>query len=273
MKISIITPSYNQGEFIGRTLQSVVDQVSPDFELEYIILDAVSTDTTDAVIKEFLPKLEAAGIACRYISEKDRGQGDAINKGWSLATGEVVTYLNSDDYYVPNALRAVALYFQANPGVQWAYGGWSLVNRSGAVYTTIQPETYSKNRLLYNNNIGQPSCFFRRRLLDECGFLNENYHLALDYDLWLRFAAKYPAGIIQTIISHMRYYGDTKSAAQTYPQLKESYKINSQYTKPFSWLRLGQIFSFCAGLGVYLLHIDITRRIQYFTKSQQTQTK
>lgn len=266
MKISIITPSYNQGQFIGQTIQSVIEQVSSQFLIEFIIVDAVSTDNTAAVVQDWLPKLEAAGISCRFVCEPDKGQSDAINKGWRLATGDILTYLNSDDYYLPQSLVAVARFFKDHPDCQWAYGGWSLVNRAGLVYCTIQPKQFSHKRLLYNNNIGQPSCFFRRKLLEVCGGLREEYHLAMDYDLWLRFATYQAPGIISAIIGQLRYYGDTKSAAQTYPQLKEIYRINSRYTKPLSWRRFGQIFSFCAGLVVYLLRIDITRRIEYFTQ-------
>jgi hypothetical protein len=140
------------------------------------------------------------------------------------------------------------------------------VNRAGAVYTTVQPNGYSKNRLLYTNTVGQPSCFFRRRLLDEFGWLNEQLHLAMDYDLWLRFAEKYAAGIVPVVIGNMRYYSDAKSAAQTHKQLKEMYYISAAHTQPFSWQRLSQFFSYCAGLAVLVLHIDIARRIEYFTK-------
>jgi len=270
MKVSIITPSYNQGDFIGRTMQSVLEQVSPEFAIEYIIVDAVSKDTTDQVVKEWLPTLTAAGVQCRYISEPDHGQADAINKGWRLATGEIITYLNSDDYYQPQSLAAVVKCFQTQPALQWAYGGWNLVNRGGAVYTTIQPQSYSKAKLLYSNNVGQPSCFFRRELLAECGLLREQLHLAMDYDLWLRFAERYSAGIIQGVIGNMRYYSDAKSAALTRQQLAEMYKISSHYTRPFSWRRLTQLFSYGAGLTVLILHIDIARRIEYFSRQQAT---
>ena len=110
-KISIITPSYNQGNYIGQTLQSVLDQADKSIELEYIIMDGGSTDTTPAVITSFLPKFKKAGITCLYISKRDKGQSDAINKGWKKATGTILTYLNSDDYYQKGVLKKVTRFF------------------------------------------------------------------------------------------------------------------------------------------------------------------
>ncbi len=259
MKLSIITPSYNQGKFIRDTFDSILNQ-NIDFELEYILVDAVSKDETSKIVEEFSPKFKASGIDFIYICEKDNGQSDAINKGFHLATGNIITYLNSDDFYEPNSLQAVIEYFDNNPKIKWAYGGWNLVKKNSTIFRTLSPQKYDKDALLNYCNIGQPSCFFRRELLDEVGMLDENLHLAMDYDLWLRFASKYDAGIIGKIISNMRYYAEAKSSAKTMDQLLEALRIGKKYTKLFSFRRFAQYFFYLRGLIVVLLRISKIQR-------------
>ncbi|MEI8061175.1 MAG: glycosyltransferase family 2 protein [Candidatus Berkelbacteria bacterium] len=259
MKISIVTPSYNQGQFIAETFDSILAQNFSN--IEYIVTDGGSTDSTASVAKKYAPLFKKAGIDFKFISEKDKGQSDAINKGWKMATGDIITYLNSDDYYNKNVLKDVVNFFQKNPKIKWAYGGWNFVNKDGKLYRSVQPKEFSKNKLLDYCNIGQPSCFFRKTLLDEVGMLNVKLHLTMDYDLWLRFAKKYHAGIIDCIISNMRYYPDAKSGARTKEQLREVLKLSVKYTKLFSVRRFFQYFYYLRGLVMVLLRIDITKRI------------
>lgn len=255
MKLSVVTPSYNQGKFIKDTFESILDQ-DIDFELEYILVDAVSTDETSKIVEEFSSKFKAKGIDFIYISEKDNGQSDAINKGWRMATGDLVAYLNSDDYYEPNVLQKIKNYFKSNPGVKWAYGGWNLVTKEKEVFLSTSPKKYDKNKLLNYCNIGQPSCLFKKELLNEFGMLDEKLHLAMDYDLWLRFASKYDAGIIDSIISNMRYYNEAKSSSQTKKQLAEILQVGKKYTKPFSFRRFAQYFYYIRGLVAILLKVS-----------------
>jgi glycosyltransferase involved in cell wall biosynthesis len=260
MKLSIVTPSYNQGKFIKKTFESILDQ-DIDFELEYILVDAVSTDETTKIVEEFIPKFKAKNIEFIYICEKDTGQSNAINKGWKLATGDILAYLNSDDFYEPNVLQKVMDYFIHNPKIKWAYGGWNLANETGKTHKTIQHQNYKHESLLNYCNIGQPSCFFRKQLIEEIGMLNEELHLTMDYDLWLRFATKYPAGIMNFIISNMRYYPDAKSGKKTKHQLLEGLILSCGYSKSLSFRRMVQYFYFLRGTAVLFLGIDITRRI------------
>jgi len=260
MKLSIVTPSFNQGQFIEKTFKSILDQ-KINFDLEYILTDAVSTDNTDEIVRKYKPKFKDAGISFIYISEKDKGQSDGINKGWKRATGDVITYINSDDYYSSRVLDRVMKFFKDNPGCMWAYGGWNLVNKTEKVYKSVQPKKYSKARLLNYCNIGQPSCFFRRELLDKFGLLDQNLHLAMDYDLWLKFASVHPAGVIDVVVSNMRYYADAKSGARTTEQLKEILNLGSRYTKPLSWRRACQYYYFLRGLAVCKINFDLTKRI------------
>lgn len=263
MKISIITPSYNQGKFIRDTFESILQQAT-GIDLEYILVDAVSTDETPQVVAEYTPKFKAAGIDFIYICEKDKGQSDAINKGWRLATGEVLAYLNSDDFYEANVLARVVGHFEAHPQVQWLYGAWNLVNRAGKVYQTVRHEKYSWDQLLEFKSVGQPSCFFRRALLEKVGNLREDLHLAMDYELTIRFAKESSPDLLPFVISNMRYYADAKSGNQTMAQMFEIYRVAIQYTKPWSIARLRQRFFCFAGAIVIFLRLDITRRISYW---------
>ncbi|MFZ2976076.1 MAG: glycosyltransferase family 2 protein [Candidatus Moraniibacteriota bacterium] len=259
MKLSIITPSYNQGKFIRDTFNSILNQ-DINFKLEYILVDAVSKDETSKIVEEFSPKFKTRGIDFIYICEKDSGQSDAINKGFRLATGDIITYLNSDDFYEPNSLQEVIEYFDNNPKIKWAYGGWNLVTKNSMIFRILSPQKYSKDTLLNYCNIGQPSCFFRKELLNEVGMLDENLHLAMDYDLWLRFASKYDAGIIGKIISNMRYYSEAKSSAKATAQLLETLRIGKKHTKLFSFRRFAQYFFYLRGLIAIMLKVSKIQR-------------
>ena len=264
MKISIITPSYNQGKFVRDTFESILQQAA-GIDLEYILVDAVSTDETPQLVAEYTPKFKAAGIDFKYICEPDHGQSDAINKGWRLATGDILAYLNSDDFYEPNVLARVVAYFQDHPEAQWLYGAWNLVNRAGKIYRTVRHEKYSWQQLLEFKSVGQPSCIFRRELLEKVGNLREDLHLAMDYELTIRFAKESSPALLPFVISNMRYYADAKSGNQTMKQMHEIYQVAIKYTKPWSLSRLRQKIYYLAGAVVILLHLDITRRIAYWS--------
>jgi glycosyltransferase involved in cell wall biosynthesis len=259
--ISIITPSFNHGAFISRTVSSISSSANENLIIEHIIFDNESSDQTDHIIKKYI-SANNKNLSIKYFREKDSGQSNAINKGFKIAKGEILTYLNSDDYYEPDVLSKVIDYFEANPDIKWAYGGWNLVDIKGKLLKNIQPQKYSYDKLLNYCNIGQPSCFYRRELVDEFGLLDESKHLAMDYDLWLRFAQKYDAGIMPFTISNMRYYPDAKSSKQTLSQLKEMLAINKQYTKPLSFKRLQQYFYYLRGYISAKLSLDTISRLQ-----------
>ncbi|HVI94362.1 MAG TPA: glycosyltransferase family 2 protein [Anaeromyxobacter sp.] len=186
MKLSVITPSYNQAAFVERTVRSVLSQRG-DFELEYLVVDGGSRDGALDILRRYEGQL-------RLVAEPDRGQCDAINKGFRMATGEVVAWLNSDDVYAPGALDAVVRTFRET-GARWCFGECKIVDEAdrpirGAIsaYKAWVSRRYSVRRLLARNFIPQPAVFFRRELLEAAGPLDESLRYAMDYDLWLRFA-------------------------------------------------------------------------------------
>jgi glycosyltransferase involved in cell wall biosynthesis len=261
LKLTVVTPTYNQADTLAETLQSVLDQdLGP--RLQYIVVDGLSTDSTPDVIERYTPRFREQGVDFSYVREADDGQSDAINKGWALATGTILGYLNSDDYFTPRALQRVLDYFASHGDMDWAYGGWQLVGRHGQVYMTKQPTHFSRGQFLNYCDVGQPSCFFRRHLLDEVGFLDISYHLAMDYHLWVRFADLSGAGIIPDVLSCMRYYGGAKSAAFARDQALEVYRIAATRTSPWSFRRMAQRFYLLRALCVVALRMDITRRVE-----------
>lgn len=177
--ISVVTPSYNQAQFLEDTLQSVASQDYP--RTEHIVIDGGSTDGSVDIIRRHAARLR------HWVSEPDRGQSHAINKGLSLARGDVLAWLNSDDTYLPGALREVGGLFAANPDVDLVYGDFVYTDVAGQplrrrhVFATISYES-----LLYHDYLGQPAVFFRRSLFEKVGPLDESLHYCMDWDLFLR---------------------------------------------------------------------------------------
>ncbi len=260
MRLSIITPSFNQGKFISQTIESILRQPD-DLDLEFIIVDGKSTDETAHIVEKFRPLIEKKGIRFRFISEPDRGQSDAINKGSKLATGELLTYLNSDDYYEPQVLGSVVEQFLKYPEAQWGYGGWKFVDLEGREFVVKMPEVYSKNKLLCVDTIVQPSCFYRKDFFLKVGLIDESLHLSMDYDLWLRMAAVAEPITLPWVISNARYYMQTKSATKTMKHLFESFQLQRKYSKGL-FIRLSQYFYLLRGIAVIIFGYDISVRIE-----------
>jgi glycosyltransferase involved in cell wall biosynthesis len=236
LRISIITPSYNQRQFIERTIQSVLSQKG-EFELEYLILDGGSTDGTLEVLQKY-------NGALSWKSEPDQGQTDAINKGLQQVRGDIVGWLNSDDLLAPGALSRVTDAFQSNPQLDWLHGRCDIVDVNDQVirkwisaYKHWCCQRYSYSRLLTENFISQMTVFWRRRLLEEAGYLNTNLKLAFDYDLWLRFAQRSAPLYISERLASFRWYETSKSGANFIRQFTEDYNIACRYAPDRQWLR------------------------------------
>jgi glycosyltransferase involved in cell wall biosynthesis len=181
MKISIVTPSYQQGKFIRKTIESVLSQ--DYYDKEYVVFDGGSADETVSILKSF-------GRKVRWVSEKDQGQSHAINKGIQATQGEIIGWLNSDDVYYPDALKNVARAFHENPGVDVIYGEADHIDEHDNVLEPYPVETWDFARMMETCIICQPACFFRRNVVEKYGLLDERRNWCMDYEYWLRLAKK-----------------------------------------------------------------------------------
>lgn len=231
-KITIITPSFNQGQFIEQTIQSVIEQQYPN--LEYIIIDGGSTDDTVDIIKKY------QGYLTYWVSEKDDGQSEAINKGLALATGDIVNWLNSDDFYEPGALHVIAEAFQdQNVNV--------FCGRSRIFYNNHSEERYSKGTDVFNGNlaktigwarIDQPETFFRKSAIDKIGPLNKDFHYVMDKEWWIRYLLMFGlSGVKKTeeVIVNFRIHDNSKTGSQLLKFEEETDQL---------YLKLAELFCF-----------------------------
>ncbi len=203
-RFSVITPSYNQASYLEQTIQSVLGQVYP--ALEYIIVDGGSTDGSVEIIRKYEKHL------AWWVSERDRGQADAVNKGFRRATGDYIGWLNSDDLYEPGALFQAAQALDADPRLGIVYGDVRSIDSQGSTFNIMRYADYGLDGLLCFKNIGQPAAFLRRTVLEQAGYLDTSYDLLLDPELWMRMA----------IIAPIRYVPKTWAAARVHPGAKNS---------------------------------------------------
>jgi len=233
MRISVVTPSFNQARFIERTIRSVLEQGRVD--VEHIVIDGGSTDGTLDILRRYEGRIA-------WVSEKDRGQAHAINKGLTRATGQIVAWLNSDDTYEPGALDRVAHHFTGDPDCRWAYGKCRIVDEDDREirtfitrYKNLLLARYTFPRLLAENFVSQPAVFWRRGLLDEIGYLNEQEHFCMDYDYWLRVGSRYPAGVIPEYLANFRYHRASKSGSVDRRQFEDELRIARAFGGEHPW--------------------------------------
>ena len=224
-RVTVVTPSFNQGAFIEETIRSVLLQDYPN--LEYFIVDGGSTDSTLEVIKAYESWIDY------WVSERDRGQTHAINKGFARATGEILAWLNSDDTFEPHAIRTVVQNMMATNSVV-TYGNCNLIDETGARTGVIVPPPVSFERLLKfwsvdSSTPPQPASFFRRSVLDEVGFLDETLHYMMDYELWLRIAMRYSFSYVGAVIGNCRMHSESKTVGQSIQQISEQYRVSLGY--------------------------------------------
>jgi len=179
--VSIVTPSYNQARFLEQTILSVLNQ-SYD-HIEYIVIDGGSTDGSVDILETYADRIDY------WVSEEDRGQTDAINKGLERATGEIMAWINSDDTYQPHAVQEVVAFFNEHPQVGMVYGDANIIDEEGHVIGEFNAQQTSYRRLRRGGvYIPQPAAFWRGALWHEVGPLDPSFYFAMDYDLWLRLA-------------------------------------------------------------------------------------
>ena len=210
-RISIITPSFNQGNFIEETILSVLSQDYPD--LEYLVMDGGSSDGTLSVLENYSGKVT-------WISEADKGQTHAINKGLRRATGSIVGYLNADDLLLPGTLKTVADTFMNDPQTWWVTGKCRIVDEENneirrpiTVYKNTLLGSHSFSLLLMTNYISQPATFWRREALESAGYLDENLHYVMDYEYWLRLYSGRPPVFIPEYLAVFKIHRNSKTTS------------------------------------------------------------
>lgn len=234
LRISVVVPSFNHAKFLRLALASTLDQTG-EFDLEVLVIDGGSTDGT-------VDLLRSQGDRVRWVSEPDGGQSDALNKGFRLATGDVIGWLNSDDLYQPGALAAVARAFREFPRVEWVHGQAEVIDTAGRVrrrwvtaYKRRQCRRYSYGRLLTENFIQPNTVFWRRELTERVGGVDPDLHLAMDFDLWLRFARSSPPLYLDVPIACFRWYPTSKSGSRYPQQFREVRAIARRYEPDWRW--------------------------------------
>lgn len=229
-KISIVTPTYNCGHLIRRCIESVMSQGYPN--IEHIIVDGDSSDDTVEVLKQY-PHL-------RWMSEKDTGEANALNKGLKLVTGEIVCWLNSDDYLHPNALLPVGRAFADNPEWELVFGNTHMVDPNGKILWVKNSFAGTSLRTLvkwweHASMPHQPSMFFKKRLFDRVGPLNETLHFSIDLELWLRCAAETRYHHIDQVLSCAVQRNDCKSDGTEVDQIKSHWNVLIPFLKHLSF--------------------------------------
>lgn len=220
--VSVITPSFNQGRFIEKTIRSVLEQDYP--HIEYIVIDGGSTDKTIDILKRY-------GDRIKWISEKDRGQSDAINKGIMMAKGEIVAWLNSDDYYLPGAVRKVAEVFQREPCATMVYGSGYRIdeNEKWRVPCKVEPFFDLWKLIHLYDYILQPATFMRRSAVLSAGLLDVELYYNLDWDLWIRLAKEGKVVYIPDKLACARVYPEAKTQSGGLRRWKEIIRISKKY--------------------------------------------
>ena len=223
-KISVITPSYNQGKFLEQTIQSVLNQEYPN--LEYIIIDGGSTDDSVSIIKKYQDQLTF------WESKKDNGQADALNKGFSKATGDILCWINSDDYFLSNVFHEISTY-DWKPQVGAVAGIGHIINLNKEIiytpkyYSPITTETLF--HWSHSKDFMQPACFFTKEAWEVCGPFNTQLYFCMDVDFWIKISNNFSIDRIDKVFAHAYAHEDAKTTAEEDKMRLETYLMISSH--------------------------------------------
>jgi glycosyltransferase involved in cell wall biosynthesis len=242
--LSIVTPSLNQKDYIGQTIESVISQ-DGDFYIDYIIMDGGSNDGSLDIIQQYedltilgKKSVKCKGIKYRWMSELDRGQSHAINKGFSMAQGDLISWINSDDYYAPGAFSKAVKAFAADQSISMIYGDLNIIDENGHLILYQKLKEFDYLSLLCQRiGISQPGSFLRREVTDLIGYLDEDLDYVMDLEYWLRLSL---VGVIKYIpfpFAHYRVHAEAKSSSspklwqnEMLRMLKKHFKLHKELT-------------------------------------------
>jgi len=222
--VTVVTPSFNQGQFIEETILSVLTQDYP--HIEYLVIDGGSTDNTLEILHRY-------GDRLTWISGPDHGQSHAINKGFRMAKGEILCWLNSDDIYEPGAISTAVNYLCMHPEVVMTYGLVKVISESGEL---TEVKNYSKAFDLWSvvhwaYGIDQASTFFRKSAIEEVGYLDEDLHWCMDWDLWVRMGVRFRMANLDTVFASIRMHSSAKTSTGGIQRLREIVRVMRKYSE------------------------------------------
>jgi glycosyltransferase involved in cell wall biosynthesis len=223
--VSIVTPTYNQAAFLPETTESVLAQDYP--RIEYIVIDDGSTDETPGILSEYTGRLE-------WESQANMGQTPTINKGWERSHGDIITWLNSDDTFLPGAVSKAVNYFQQHPDIDIVFGDSLFTAADGSPIEPSKPQAgfdYFEFVAKCHNPIPQPSAFIRRSVIDDIGLLDPVYYYFMDWDFWLRAGIDHSIAYFPELLSTYRLHEASKTVAQA---VKAAPELEYMYRKFFA---------------------------------------
>lgn len=277
LKISIVTPSYNQAKFIEECLQSVKRQNHS--AVEHIVVDGGSKDSTVEILKRCSSQPGWGHL--KWISEPDRGQSDALNKGFQMARGDVIGWLNADDFYLPGCFEPVMRAYQRRPKTDVLYGDYLWTDMEGKPFQIRREIAFSKFVLLHNHVVyicSTAALFFSRRIIQDGYLLNEAYHYAMDYEYFVRLSiAGYRFHHVPVLLGALRLHSESKTGAQAHKQIEEQEKARRENLARMGQLnglsgsRLGLTFLRCLANG--RRWGEKALRGHYFTQFRPTSIK
>lgn len=227
--VTIVTPSFNQGEFIKETIESVLNQDYPN--IEYIVMDGGSTDNTVEILKSY-------GDRIKWVSEKDNGQADAVNKGIRRANGSIIGWLNSDDTYLEGAVRKMVKYLKTHTDTDMVYGEGYYIDKNGNITERYLTEKFNRTRLGEQCIICQPTAFFTKQIIEEVGMLDAEHQLSMDYELWMRIAKAGKVAYIPEYVATSRMYEENKTLSRRDEVFEETIRaVKKHYGYvPITWI-------------------------------------
>lgn len=223
LKVSVITPSYNQGVFLEACIRSVIEQNYAN--IQHIVMDGGSTDGSVDVLKKHSRHL------AYWVSEPDQGQAFALNEGLRHATGDIIGWLNSDDLCAPGAIRRVTAFFSKHPDAIMVYGDCNVIDGNGRTLSSIRPGAFSMDGLLWRNPIMQPAAFFRKTLIDQLGDFDTRFKYAIDHDMWLRASVVFEEKIeyLPQVLACYRVHERAQSWKDAVPALLDEIAVRKKF--------------------------------------------